>query len=90
MTKQIIAQVKYCRTNEELNSYLRKLYTDGDENHYPKLKNILYIENTREKQVESDKVVLWEEEVKSLSPVIAIVEVLDILYVKDGDMLGVN
>lgn len=90
MTKQIIAQVKYCRTNEELNTYLRKLYTDGDENHYPKLKNILYIENTRAKPPENAKA-LWEEEIERItSPVIAIVEVLDIAYVSDGDMLGVN
>ena len=85
MTKRVIAQVKYCKTNEELNVFLKTLYTDGDENHYPKLKNILYIENTQ-KNVQNNPMIRPTEH---MDCVIAIVETLDVTYTKDENDIKV-
>lgn len=89
MKKRVVAKVKYCYSENELNDVLSTLSLSDNE--YPKLRNILYIQN--EKDTEVIRTLggrEYEPTVEMKNYIIAIVEYLDVVKIEDSNLIGLN
>lgn len=89
MKNRVVAKVKYCYSENELNDVLSTLSLLDNE--YPKLRNILYIQN--EKDTEVIRTLggrEYEPTVEMKKYIIAIVEYLDVVKIEDSNLIGAN
>ncbi len=89
MKNRIVAKVKYCYSENELNDVLSTLSLS--ENEYPKLRNILYIQN--EKDTEVIRTLdgrQYEPQVTMKNYIIAVVEYLDVIKIEENHLVGAN